>query len=84
MGNYKLISDVAVSENGFLFQPVTGESFTLNSVGIIIMEGLKANKESQEIIDDIVSEYEIDKTAAERDFSEFINQLRNHKLVREL
>ncbi len=83
MGNYKLLNDLAISENGFLFQPVTGESFTLNSVGITIMEGLKAHGDSLQIIEQIVEEYDVEQSAAERDFSEFINQLKNHNLVRE-
>jgi hypothetical protein len=83
MGNYKLLNDLAISESGFLFQPVTGESFTLNSVGIFIMEGLKADKDSTEIINDIVNEYDTDQVAAEKDFQEFISQLKNHNLVRE-
>lgn len=84
MGKYKLSSNVAISENGFMFSPTTGESFTLNPMGKLILEEIKSEKDSEDIIKLILEEYDIDKASAERDFTDFINQLQNHKLVTEL
>ncbi len=81
MENYKMLNNVAVSENGFLFLPGTGESFTLNEIGRTILEYLKEGNKSDEIIEKIISEYDIDKTIAERDFNDFINQLKNFRIV---
>ncbi len=76
-----MLSNVAVSENGFLFLPTTGESFTLNEIGKKILDLLKQNNSSEEIIEKIVNEFDIDNTVAERDFNDFINQLKNFRLV---
>jgi len=81
MEQYKMLSNVAVSENGFLFLPTTGESFTLNEIGKKILDLLKQNNSSEEIIEKIVNEFDIDETVAERDFNDFINQLKNFRLV---
>lgn len=81
MEQYKMLSNVAVSENGFLFLPTTGESFTLNEIGKMILDYLKQNNSSEEIIEKIANEYDVDSTVAERDFNDFINQLKNFRLV---
>ena len=81
MEQYKMLSNVAVSENGFLFLPTTGESFTLNEIGKKILDLLKQNNSSEEIIEKIVNEFDVDDTVAERDFNDFINQLKNFRLV---
>ena len=81
MEQYKMLSNVAVSENGFLFLPTTGESFTLNEIGKKILDLLKQNNSSEEIIEKIVNEFDVDDTLAERDFNDFINQLKNFRLV---
>ena len=81
MEQYKMLSNVAVSDNGFLFLPTTGESFTLNEIGKKILDLLKQNNSSEEIIEKIVNEFDIDNIVAERDFNDFINQLKNFRLV---
>jgi len=45
----KINQSIAISENGFVFNPITGDSFTLNNTGIQILTMLKSGK----TIDDI-------------------------------
>ncbi len=84
MDRYKVSSNLAISENGFLFFPSTGDSFTLNEIGSSIVGLLKANKSKSEIIEAIVEEYDIDENSAERDVTDFITQLINFNLAEEL
>ena len=81
MEKLKITSNLAVSENGFLFLPTTGVSFTVNELGKLIISALQDNKELAEIIEVIINEYETDKQTAERDIEDFINQLKNHKIL---
>lgn len=81
MEQFRMLNNVAVSENGFLFLPTTGESFTLNEIGKSILDYLKEGKSSEEILSNIVDNYDIESAIAERDFNDFINQLRNFRLV---
>ena len=84
MDRYKVSSNLAISENGFLFFPSTGDSFTLNEIGSSIVGLLKSNKSKSEIIEAIVEEYDIDENSAERDVTDFITQLINFNLAEEL
>jgi hypothetical protein len=84
MDRYKVSSNLAISENGFLFFPSTGDSFTLNEIGSSIVGLLKSDKSKSEIIEAIVEEYDIDENSAERDVTDFITQLINFNLAEEL
>lgn len=84
MDKYRVSSNLAISENGFLFFPSTGDSFTLNEIGSSIVGLLKSDKSKSEIIDVIVEEYDIDQHSAERDITDFITQLVNFNLAEEL
>lgn len=84
MEQYKITSNLAISENGFLFLPSTGESFTLNPIGKEIVEGLKTNKTLEEISSQIVEDYDVEAATIERDLTDFLNQLKNFNLLEEL
>ena len=49
MSEYKVFDNLAVSESGFLFSPLTGESFTLNPIANMILHYLKTGKTLTEI-----------------------------------
>ncbi len=84
MEQYKITSNLAISENGFLFLPSTGESFTLNPIGKEIVEGLKTNKTLEEISSQIAKDYDVETATIERDLTDFLNQLKNFNLLEEL
>jgi len=84
MEQYKITSNLAISENGFLFLPSTGESFTLNPIGKEIVEGLKTNKTLKEISSQIAEDYDAEAATIERDLTDFLNQLKNFNLLEEL
>ena len=78
---YNLNKNIAVSEAGFIFNPVSGESFSVNPVGIEIVNFLKEGRSLAEIREMIAKEYEIDADAAERDLLEFISLLNHYRLA---
>ncbi len=84
MSEYKISENLAVSDNGFLFLANTGEAFTVNETGRIILRMLKENKKENEIVQTIVDEFDIDEETAQRDFDEFLTMLRNLHLVEEI
>jgi len=83
MTAFSIPSNLAVSENGFLFVPTTGETFTLNKIGISIFKLIQKGADSDEIIDALSEEYDVDKINLEKDFTDFINQLKHHNLIEE-
>ncbi len=77
----KLKKNIAVSESGFLFDPNTGDSFSVNETGKKIIELLKEEKTDDEIIKWFAENYEIDKLTFENNFYDFTAVLQNHHLT---
>ncbi len=75
------MKDLAISKNGFVFNPSTGESFRTNEVGRLILEMLQEGKSNEEIVDRILEEYDVSKEEAERDLLEFLNMLKFYNLL---
>lgn len=69
------LKNLALSDTGFVFDPTTGNTYTLNETGLAIVRLLKIDKTKEEIIQSIISEYEVDSDEIERDYSDMIIQL---------
>lgn len=69
---------LAVSDSGFVFDPVNGDSFTVNACGLDILRSFKDGKRLDEILDRVCLEYKVDMQRAERDILDFIAQLRKY------
>ena len=83
MAHYKVSENLALSDSGFVFSPITGESFTLNAVGLFIINKLKLNSDLDSVIDEVLDEFDVERNIAERDAADFISQLKHFKLVAE-
>jgi len=75
------LSQLAINEEGFVFDPLTGESFTVNQTGLFILKELKEGKSQEEIVQDLVENFEVSKEEAERDLVDFIEKLRSYRLI---
>ena len=72
----KLRKNIATSEEGFVFNPGTGDSFTTNSTGTEVISLLKAEQPLPEIIETICLKYDVDKHQFEKDLDDFVSQLK--------
>jgi len=77
----KLQKNVAISEAGLLFNPVTGESFSVNPIGVEILNLLREEKEQEQISRMILEKYSTDKATFEKDYHDFISILEHHNLL---
>lgn len=77
----KVNRNLAISENGFVFNPTTGDSFSVNELGTLIINEVKSGKSKNEIIETIFQEFDVEKSTIEKDFNEYLNVLSNHQLV---
>ena len=80
----KIKKNIAVSETGFVFDPVTGDSFSLNDTGKEIFELLKSNKTPSEITKHITGGYNIDEPTFERYFYDFVEILKFYHLLEDV
>lgn len=63
---------LALSESGFIFDPVTGNSFSTNDSGLALLKLLQSEKGLGAVIETLVARYEVDTHTAERDVRDFI------------
>lgn len=77
----KLKKNIAISETGFIFDPTTGDSFTLNPVGLELLEMLKFGNTFEEISKHFTAKYDVDTTSFERYYYDFTSTLKLLHLV---
>lgn len=79
----KVKRNIAISENGFLFNPMTGESFSVNQTGKEILELLKDEKSEKEILQIITLKYDVDIQTLERYYLDFVGMIKHFQIVSE-
>ncbi len=75
--------NIAVSETGFVFNPTTGDSYSINQVGQEILGYLGENKSPDEITSLMTTDYDIDPASFEKYYFDFISMLRQFELLDE-
>ena len=82
MDTTQRLKDLAVSDTGFLFDPLSGATFTVNSTGRTILEGLKAGGSRDEIALLLEQSFQQgDDADLQRDVDEFVHMLRQNDLL---
>ncbi len=76
-----LKKNIAVSESGFVFNPTSGDSFTLNTVGTEILQLMKDGKSENDIKNTIRAWYDIDEETLDKDYYDFLKMLGQFKLL---
>ncbi|NPB05095.1 MAG: PqqD family protein [Aquificae bacterium] len=67
---------LALNEEGFIFDPETGNSFVTNQTGLFIIKKLREGLSEEEVVKALLEEFEVDEETARRDFYDFVEQLR--------
>jgi hypothetical protein len=75
--------NIALSENGFVFNPSTGDSFTLNNTAKEVLTLIKDGKNLSQITESMSEKYEVDRLTLERYLSDFVNDLNLNNLMEE-
>jgi len=77
----RLKKNIAISDTGFIFNPSTGDSYSINPVGMDIIHLIQQNKAKNEIKETIMMDYSCDEATFEKDYYDFTMMLRNYKLL---
>lgn len=75
--------NIALSDNGFVFNPSTGDSFTMNNTGKEVVMLIKEGKSINQITDLLIEKYDVDKVTLERYLVDFVNDLSANNLLEE-
>lgn len=77
----KIASEVKISDNGFVFNSLTGDSFSLNPTGLELIRMIVSGKELEEIRGAFTVKFDVDELTFEKDFYEFCNLLKYHQIT---
>ncbi len=81
--NMLIKSNIALSENGFVFNPSTGDSFTMNSTAKEVLMLIKEGNTLSRISELLLEKYDVDPIILERYIQDFLNDLRLNNLMEE-
>lgn len=73
--------NIATNEQGFVFNPSTGDSFRSNPIAAEIIQQMKDEVSVAEIKKRICEKYEVASATIEKDMDEFIATLKEYKLL---
>ena len=79
----KISKNIAISNAGLVFNPVTGESFSTNPIGMEIINLIREDKSIKVISESILTRYTTDPATFEKDFHDFTDVLRQFNLLEE-
>lgn len=77
----KLLKNIALSDTGFVFNPGTGDSFSVNPIGLSILKDLQEGKSEEAIKNRVVEAYQTDKETIEKDLYDFLKMIEQFNLT---
>ncbi|MDP2173788.1 MAG: PqqD family protein [Candidatus Cloacimonadaceae bacterium] len=79
--NTDKLKDLAMNDNGFVFDPGSGSSYTVNETGLKILKYLSQGLGKSEIRTKILDEYEISEDHFNSDFEHYVLMLESLDLI---
>jgi len=74
-------SGLRISDQGVVFDPSTGESFTVNPTGLEILRLMVQGAHEKQIFESMSTDYQITEEEFERYFLDFITVLKSTQLL---
>ena len=73
--------NIATSENGFIFNPATGDSFSANEIAAEILQAMKNGDTELQIKNKLLEKYEVSPEQLNRDWEDWMAQLKEANLL---
>ncbi len=77
----KITEEIKISDNGFVFNSKTGDSFNLNPFGLELIKLIAAEQDFDNIRNIMLEKYDVDDLTFEKDFYEFCALLKHHQIT---
>jgi hypothetical protein len=77
----KIKNNIALSESGFIFNPNTGESFTLNPTGQQLFGLIRDGKDYKAIRKYFLDKYDTEDSIFEKDFEDFMHMMTSYQMM---
>ena len=78
----KVNKNIAVSESGFLFDSMSGDSFSLNPIAAEILELIREQKSIDDIKRILLNKYEVTPTMLDKTIYEYVFTLKKLNIVK--
>ena len=75
------LHNLAISSTGFIFDPVSGNSYNTNETGVFIVNKLKEGVDVITIAHELTETYDVESDIAEQDIFQLIELLQSNYLV---
>lgn len=76
-----LQEELTLTNTGFLFDHVSGLTYTVNTVGRYVLQNIIEGKSIADIIKAITEEFDVSETTARKDVEEFCDQMRTFGIL---
>ena len=77
----KIKKHIAISDSGIVYNGSTGDSFSINPIGIDILNQIKQQRSEQEIKQSLLEKYDVAGERIEGDLYDFIVHLRQLNIL---
>jgi len=74
------LKDLAISDSGFVFDPFSGGTFTLNETGRTVLQGLRDGLTESEIVDRLHADFDAVTPKVEEDVRDFLRTMTEYGL----
>ncbi|HET8939360.1 MAG TPA: HPr-rel-A system PqqD family peptide chaperone [Polyangiales bacterium] len=74
------LKDLAISDSGFVFDPFSGGTFTLNETGRAVLQGVRDGLTEPEIIDRLRADFDAVTPKVEEDVRDFLRTMTEYGL----
>ena len=81
MDQHQRLHDLAVSDSGFVFDPYTGNTFSANGSGRVILEGLRKGLARDGIVELLRERFQVAQEDLQRDLDDFVGILRREEIL---
>jgi PqqD family protein of HPr-rel-A system len=75
------LKDLALSDTGFVFDPSSGATFTVNATGLCVLRAMKDGLSQAEIGARLRERFDVRAGDPARDVGDFVELLRQHGVV---
>jgi len=75
------LTHLALSDDGFLFDTATGNTFTLNSIATFILKRLIEGCEHHQIVEELCRAYDTSAEIATQDVDQFMQYLHDLEIL---
>ena len=77
----KLVVGMIINDSGYVFNSMTGESFSINQTARLVLTLLWEGCSKSDIYERLLSEYDVEASSLEADVDDFFYLLRKYRIL---